>query len=121
MRDESQTHRRAPRLTTVALIAVCLSMAGCRQFARHDHDDHDHLAHDHAHEISQPKKKPFNLDSLRDERAIAVDRHMDGKATRFASRRTGMRNAPSSASTSPLDDDPAKSFLPATELESTDP
>jgi hypothetical protein len=120
MRNKSQKRRRARRLAAVIVFAACLPLAGCRQWASHDHDGHDHLAHDHASEISKPKKKPFNLDSLRDERAVAVDRHMDGKTLRMAGRRNVVRNAPSAASSSSLDEDPAKSFLPAMESESTD-
>jgi len=121
MRNESQMLRHAQRLAAVALLAVSLPLAGCRQWAAHDHDGHDHLAHDHASEISKPKKKPFNLDSLRDERAVAVDRHMDGKTLRTAGRKNVARNPASLTSkSSPLDEDPAKAFLPATESESTD-
>jgi hypothetical protein len=121
MRNESQVLRHAQRLAAVAVLGVCLPLAGCRQWAAHDHDGHDHLAHDHASEISKPKKQPFNLDSLRDERAVAVDRHMDGKTLRMAGRKNVTRNPASLTSKgSPLDEDPANAFLPATESESTD-
>ncbi|HEY2838320.1 MAG TPA: hypothetical protein VGJ26_04180 [Pirellulales bacterium] len=71
MRNDPQNSRRARSLLAGILIAACLSLAGCRQWATHD------KASDAA-KVQNPKK--FNLDSLRDERAVAVERHLDNKS-----------------------------------------
>lgn len=114
MRNVPQCLCCAQRCFACALIIAGFALAGCRQWA-----DHDHTTHDHAIDNAKVRKPKWSLDDLRDERAIAVDRHMDGKKVGMGVRR-GVRDGASAGRKSPIDENPADSYLPATESENTD-